>query len=298
METSNKENQSAESPRIFVPPSAGEAIEVNGINYFIGHQIGQGSFGAVYDCADEWGNDLVAKVILPQNRSYEAVREEWWHELQSLQQLRHPQITYIHQAFEYRDTFYIVVEKCSMTLNEIIASPNTNGELWVPYVARDILNGLQYIHDHGYIHKDLHAGNILVSQQRDPMVPTKDPVWRFKVADLGISRLESDIRIFGTVLAQWMLPPEYLNTQEFGVVGKHVDVYHVGLLLLSLIQNRALFFSQADILDGMPRKVAEHLPSPYGPVIARALRRHVEARTPSAIQLWREISHTASQIQP
>lgn len=185
-----------------------------------------------------------------------------------------------------------------MTLNDVITSPNTNGEIWLPYVSRDILNALQYIHDHGYVHKDLHAGNILVSQQRDLMVPTKEPVWRFKVADLGISRLEGDMRFFGTILAQWMLPPEYLDPAEFGAVGKHVDIYHVGLLLLGLIQNRIPSFSHDDILAGMPRITAESPPSPYGCVIARALRRHVEARTPSAIQLWREISSVAAQIQP
>ena len=49
-------------------------------------------------------------------------------------------------------------------------------------------------------HKDLHAGNVFVSLQKDSMVPSKDPVWRFKIGDLGISRLEGDIRHFNN---QW-----------------------------------------------------------------------------------------------
>ena len=277
-------------PRTFVPPSTDEVIEYLGVRYYIGEQIGRGAFGAVFDCLDEWGNELVAKVLLPQNRPYETVREEWIHEFQKLQQLRHPQVTFIHQAFEYRDTFYLIVEKCAFTLKVLIENSDIDGELWLPHVSRDILNGLQYIHDHEYVHKDLHAGNIFVSLQRDTMVPDKDPVWRFKIGDLGISRLEGDIRLFNTILAQWMLPPEFLRPQEFGVIGKHVDIYHVGLLLLSLLLNRTPDFTRDDIIAGRPRELAEGLSSRYAEAVARALRRHVSARTSSAIEMWREIS--------
>ena len=281
-------------PRTFVPPKTGERIKCEGIQYFIGEQIGQGAFGAVFDCRDEWGNELAAKVLLPQNRSYESVQKEWLHELQNLQQLRHPQITFIHQAFEYRDTFYIIVEKCVFTLKDFISMPGINGEIWVPYVGRDILNGLQYIHDHGYVHKDLHAGNIFGSQQRNPMLPDNYPILRFKIGDLGISRLEGDIHLFNTILAQQMLPPEFLKPMEFGVIGKHVDIYHVGLLLLSLLLNQIPDFTKDDIIAGRPRELAEGLSSRYAAAIARALRRHVNARTPSAIDMWREISSASA----
>ena len=277
-------------PCPFVPPSTGEKITCGNTQYFIGEQLGKGAFSVVFDCFDEWGNELAAKVLLPQNRSYEAVREEWLHELQNLQQLRHPHVTFIHQAFEYRNTFYIIIEKCTLTLKDLIQLSKSPGEMWLPYVSRDILNGLQYIHDHGYVHKDLHAGNILVSQQKDPMLPDNDPVWRFKIGDLGISRLEGDIRLFNTILAQWMLPPEFLRPMEFGVIGKHVDIYHVGLLLLSLLLNRIPNFTRDEIIAGRPRQLAEGLSSRYAAAVARALRRHVNARTSSAIEMWREIS--------
>ena len=285
------------APKTFVPPSLGERITCRNTWYFIGEQIGSGVFSFVFDCLDEWGNELAAKVLLPQNRPYEAVRDDWFHELRNLQQLRHPQITFIHDAFEHQDTFYIIVEKCALTLKDLIQLSNITGEIWVPYVSRDILNGLQYIHDHGYVHKDLHPGNIFVSEQKDPMFPDNDPIWRFKIGDLGISRLEGDIRFFNTILAQWMLPPEFLNPIEFGVVGKHVDIYHVGLLLLSLLLKQTLNFTRDEIIAGRPRELAESIPSRYAGVIARALRRHVNARTPSAIDMWREIS-SASAVPP
>lgn len=277
-------------PRVFQPPEKGEAILVDGQYYFIGPQIGQGSFGAVYECTDEWSNSLVAKILLPRDRPYEEVRENWLQELRKLLDLRHPNITFVHAAFEYKDTFYLIIERCSFTLDGLIGLPNADGEVWVPYVARDILQGLDYIHSHGYVHKDIHPGNVFVSQSIDRMVPTKEPVWSFKLGDLGISRLESEIEIFNTLLAQWMLPPEAIDPASFGAVGKTIDVYHTGLLLLALLLNKIPMFSREEILEGAPRKLAEQHPSKFAPAIAKALRRHVDARTPSAVQFWREIA--------
>lgn len=277
-------------PRTFVPPKTGEKIEYKGINYYIGQQIGQGVFGAVFDCHDEWGNELAAKVFLPRNQPYEVIQFEWLHELKNLQLLRHPHVTYIHDAFEHEDTFYIIVEKCFCTLKELIENPDLTGELWLPYVCRDILHGLQFIHHHGFVHKDLHAGNVFVSEQRHPMGPNANSIFRFKIGDLGISRLEGDITFFNTRLAQWMLPPEFLRPAEFGVLGKHVDIYHVGLLLLGLLLNETPNFTKDEIIAGRPREIAEGLSSKYAAAVARALRRHVSARTPSAIDMWREIS--------
>lgn len=284
-------------PRVFTPPIKGEVITWNGCNYYLGDQIGQGAFGAVYECTDDWDNLLVAKVLLPKDRPYEAVKADWMHELQVLSQLRHPNITFIYAAFEYRDTFYLIVERCAYTLKDLIGNPHPNPELWLPYVARDILHALEFIHGHGIVHKDLHPGNVLISQSQDRMVPQKPPVWSFKICDLGISRLEGDIRLFNTILAPWMVPPEFLDPLQFGVLGRHVDIYHAGLLFLGLLTRRTPDFTHDQIVAGVPRQAAEAIKTPYGPVLAKALRRHVAQRTQSALQLWREIRSAFLEIE-
>ena len=74
--------------------------------------IGKGNFGYVYECRDEWENELVAKIILSNNRTYEEVKEEWLEELQKLINFRHPNITFIYNAFECDNTFYLIIERC------------------------------------------------------------------------------------------------------------------------------------------------------------------------------------------
>lgn len=274
--------------KVFRPPQGGTVIDNGGKRYFLGKHIGKGAFSYVYECADEWGNQLVAKVLLP-NRSYEEVRKQWLHELNNLFHLRHPNITYIHDAFEYQDTFYLIVERCNSTLLDMLKEDNFQGEAWLPYVARDVLQAIEFIHRSGYVHKDIHHGNIFVLWQQNNLGGSQDSSLVFKVGDLGITKLQGNIKAIGTILAPWMLPPESINPGKYGLIGRGVDIYHVGLLLLSLLLRHIPSFNHQEILDGQPRKMAANHPSPYGAAIARALRRHVKYRTPTALDFWRDI---------
>lgn len=270
-------------------PVSGEEIWNGDRRYWLGEPIGSGYFGQVYACRDRWLNDLVVKVLLPRDQTYDQVRSRWHTELSNLVALRHPNVTYVYDAFEYRTTFYLVVERCAEELGSLFALPGYDGQLWLPSIARDVLQALAFIHDAGYVHKDLHPGNILIAVARDRADPSKRPVYSFKVSDLGISRLAGDPDLFRSIFAQWMLPPEAISPADFGQVGKTVDIYHVGLVFLSVLLGYVPTFSQQDIVSGAPRRLAEQLPPPYGPIIAKALRRHAAERPESAGAFWDEL---------
>jgi eukaryotic-like serine/threonine-protein kinase len=96
-----------------LPPSYGEVISMSDTKntYTIGQKIGEGGFGIVFSCTDGWNNELAAKVLKPfgtGKKIAEAARAEF----AKLLTLRHPNITFVYDAFEYRDTFHIVTERC------------------------------------------------------------------------------------------------------------------------------------------------------------------------------------------
>lgn len=281
-----------QNPPPFVAPRIGEVITLNGDEFQLGREIGSGGFGKVYECVDEWSNRLVAKVLTPTGKRYTELRDEWLREFANLDALRHPGITYIHAAFEYNGAFYLVVERCEDTIEDLLCNQHVNGELWLPYLARDVLHAVHHVHQRKFVHKDLHAGNIFISHAIDKMVPAKQPVWSFKIGDLGISRLKNEISQVGTVMANWMLPPEYYDNQEFGALDHRIDVYHIALLLLGLLLRGIPKFTDQEILDGRPRQIADSISSPYSAALSRALRRHVSHRTPTAIELWRDIARS------
>lgn len=281
-----------QNPPEFTAPSYGEVIVMNGTEFQVGDPIGSGGFGHVYECTDEWSNRLVAKVLSPNGKYYAEVRDNWEREFVNLDALRHPGITYIHAAFEYNGAFYLIVERCEDTVEKLLTDKNVTGEIWLPYFARDVLHAVHHIHQRDYVHKDLHAGNVFISHAVDKMVPAKDPVWSFKIGDLGISRLRNEISQVGTVMATWMLPLEYYDPQQYGPLDHRVDVYHVAILLLGMLLRGVPQFTEQEILTSRPRQIAESLRSPYSFALSRALRRHVADRTPNAIEFWRDIARS------
>ncbi|MDD2759594.1 MAG: protein kinase family protein [Methylomonas sp.] len=277
-----------------IQPTVGEVITslATGNSYTIGIQIGEGNFGIVYSCKDVWDNDLAAKVLKPIG-SYEKVKAAAEAEFIKLLQLRNPYITFVYDAFEYRDTFYIITERCHSPITSLFAMENFDGKLWLMPIARGLLQAVHYLHINNYAHQDIHAGNVFAAFVKDEMIPEAKQVIQFKLGDLGVARLLNEIDGENT-RAQWMLPPEVLNTAEFGPTDHRIDIYHVGLLFLELAYSNALRFSTQEILEGKPREMALALPLPYSFALEKALRRHVEYRTANAMEFWRDL-HTPEQ---
>ena len=86
-----------------------------------------------------------------------------------------------------------------------------------------------------------------------------------------------------------MQPPEFLDPASYGLVGPPTDIYHAGLLLLSVLHGRNLEFDKTAILSGAPRQMAEALPAPWGPALAKALRRTAAHRTQTALEFWQDL---------
>lgn len=276
-------------PKMVVPPSPGEVITSlsTGNSYTMGDQIGEGFFGTVYGCVDVWNNDLAAKVLKPIG-TYEKVAASALAEFQKLMLLRHPYVTYIYDAFEFRDTFYIITERCYCPLSDLFRIQDFNGLLWLKPIARCLLQAVQYIHINQHAHQDIHLGNVFTAFAKDQMQPTQPGSILFKLGDLGVAKVFKDLDATNT-RADWMLPPEALHVAEFGPIDQRIDIYHTGLLLLQLAYSKSLTFTREEILAGRPREMAMALPEPYRVALEKALRRHVPYRTASAMELWRDL---------
>lgn len=269
--------------------TSGEVITslATGISYVMGERLGEGYFGVVFGCSDGWNNDLAAKV-LKATGTYESVRASAEAELRKLLLLRHPHITYVYDAFEYRDTFYIITERCYCPLQNLFGAAWFQGRGWVAPVARCVLQAVNYLHINQYAHQDIHLGNVFAAFSRNEMLPTAPGAIQFKVGDLGVSKLFSEIDAAST-LNNAIRPPEAINPAEFGPLDSRIDLYHAGLLFLQLARSEILNFTQEEILSGRPRALALELEPPLNMALEKALRRHVMFRTANAMELWRDL---------
>ncbi len=275
-------------------PVANEVITSLATNnsYTMGQFIGEGHFGVVYACTDVWKNNLAAKVLKASRRPYDDVKAAAEAEFGNLLALRHPNITYVFDAFEFRDTFYIITERCDFPLTNLFSLANFNGTVWLMPIARCLLQAIHYLHLRQHAHQDIHPGNIFVSFTKDELMPAGPGSICFKLGDLGIARVFSELDAANT-LAEWMRPPEALDPQAFGQMDHRIDIYHSGLLLLQLARSQQLQFSRQEILSGRPRELALTLQAPYNFALEKALRRHVAVRTETAMELWRDLNSPA-----
>jgi eukaryotic-like serine/threonine-protein kinase len=278
---------------VFTPPTEGELITSTstGNTYRIGRVIGEGSFGVVYECTDTWDNELAVKILKPRG-TYEEVRGSAVAELQKLRTLRHPNVTYVHDGFEFRHTFYIVFERCWQPINQFIQRENFKGHLWLRAMARQLLQAVHFLHCNDYVHQDIHGGNVFVATVRDDMAP-EDMVFTFMLGDLGITKMVSDMDAANTVLAEWMRAPEALVPSEFGPMDRRMDIYHCGLLFLQVLLGKPLTFTREEVLAGKPREVAREVGGQFTFALEKALRRHVDYRTASALEFWRDLNSPA-----
>lgn len=275
----------------FIPPFKG--LVITSINtkttYQIGDYLGEGSFGTVYEATDVWKNDLAVKVLKP-NGTYEQVQKAANNEFKKLLTLRHPNVTYVFDAFEFNHAFYIVTEKCYAPIDKFFTLSKFTGSLWVRPIARCLLQAINFLHLAGYVHQDIHAGNVFMTFHRNEMGEPEGDSITFKLGDLGIAKLFSEIDATNTLLNGSMFPPEFIDPQKYGPLGHTVDIYHAGLLLMQIILGKSLIFTHKEILDGVPRKMAEQLDYPFNIALSKALRRRVFERTQSSLELWNDLN--------
>lgn len=266
-------------------PTAGNTLTSTRGTYVVGALIGDGQYGSVYECIGPFDQPYALKMLRPANKAYQAVKEEWSQEMQRLESYRHPNIVYIHDAFENNYLFYLALERCDTSLRALMGRPF--GHALLIEIARQLLMTLAYLHDNGVVHSDLHAGNVLISQlDHHPIV---------KLTDFGVAhQLDSNTHWYRPQVANpKILTPELVTA---GYTTTQSDLYQLGLLLYQMHTGfPAIDVSVAypeiarQISEGTPRQKAEALGTPLSQVIAKLLRRRDAYRYQSAREVWEDL---------
>ncbi len=265
-------------------PEVGQIVRSpRGWGYEVRAHIGGGHFGAVFDCHGPFDQPFALKVMMPANRPYAQVRREWLEEARRLWQLRHPNIVYVHDYFELEGLFYLVLERCDHSLEDMLGQRLT--DRLVIQLSRQLLFAMQYLIDHEIVHNDIHAGNILI-------VHGKEPVPKF--SDFGIAQdLYGRSGVRPPIVNNRIMAPEVALG---GYSTAQSDLYQLGLLMFGMYTGQPPLDLEAgydevirQIRDGVPRRRAEALGSPLGTVISILLRRHEQYRFNSPAQVWDEL---------
>ncbi|KAL8176643.1 UNVERIFIED_CONTAM: hypothetical protein K2H54_037218 [Gekko kuhli] len=195
-------------------------------------EIGHGSFGAVYFARDIRNNEVVA--IKKMSYSGKQSNEKWQDiikEVKFLQKLRHPNTIEYKGCYLREHTAWLVMEYCLGSASDLLeVHKKPLQEVEIAAITHGALQGLAYLHSHNMIHRDVKAGNILLTEPG-----------QVKLGDFGSASIIAPANSFvGT--PYWMAPEVILAMDEGQYDGK-VDVWSLGITCIELAERKPPLFN-------------------------------------------------------
>ncbi|XP_040828165.1 serine/threonine-protein kinase 10 [Ochotona curzoniae] len=192
-------------------------------------ELGDGAFGKVYKAKNkETGALAAAKVI--ETKSEEEL-EDYIVEIEILATCDHPYIVKLLGAYYYDGKLWIMIEFCPGGAVDAIMleldRPLTEPQIQV--VCRQMLEALNFLHSKRIIHRDLKAGNVLMTLEGD-----------IRLADFGVSAknlktLQKRDSFIGT--PYWMAPEVVLcETMKDTPYDYKADIWSLGITLIEMAQ--------------------------------------------------------------
>ncbi|UYV81299.1 TAOK1 [Cordylochernes scorpioides] len=195
-------------------------------------EIGHGSFGAVYYARHATSKEVVA--IKKMSFTGKQSVEKWQDilkEVRFLRQLKHKNTIDYRGCYLKEHTAWLIMEYCLGSASDIIEvhrKPLREEE--IAAICQDALQGLEYLHSLGRIHRDVKAGNILLTENGT-----------VKLADFGSASMACPANSFvGT--PYWMAPEVILAMDEGQYDGK-VDIWSLGITCIELAERKPPYFN-------------------------------------------------------
>uniref|UniRef100_A0A8D8U540 Twitchin n=2 Tax=Cacopsylla melanoneura TaxID=428564 RepID=A0A8D8U540_9HEMI len=205
-------------------------------HYDILEEIGTGAFGVVHRCRErKTGNIFAAKFIpVSHNLEKELIRKE----IDIMNQLHHPKLINLHDAFEDDDEMVLIFEFLSGgELFERITSPDYKmSEAEVINYMRQVCEAVKHMHEKNIIHLDVKPENIMCQTRSSTNV---------KLIDFGLAtKLDpNEVVKISTGTAEFAAP----EIVEREPVGFYTDMWAVGVLAYVLLSGLSPFAGENDV---------------------------------------------------
>lgn len=190
--------------------------------------IGSGSFGNVY-LIEKKGEKFAIKILKDEIEFDGNHQKNFIRESLILHKLNHPLILKLKgiNLKSYKDKPSIITEYLpNGSLRDYIYGKNKRaGQVLTPtekyIILLGIADAMRYIHEQGFLHRDLKADNILIDENTYP-----------RIADLGLAKCfnESLIMTINTGTPLYIAPE--LDDEHYR---PEVDVFSYGILLFEIV---------------------------------------------------------------
>ncbi|PYS88076.1 MAG: hypothetical protein DMF64_21395 [Acidobacteria bacterium] len=258
------------------------------LNYRITEKLGAGGQGAVYKAVNtKLGRTVVIKVLPPELTGKEVNLKRFEREAMLASSLDHPNICTIYDLNETDGVLFIAMQYVAgRNVRQLVKGRPLELRSALS-IAIQVADALAAAHARGIIHRDIKAGNVMVTD-----------TGQVKVLDFGLAKLLDDEEtqkagIHRTELTEVGVPygtatyaaPEQARGDK---VDHRADIFSTGVLLYEMLtgiwpfQGKNMVDVRHAVLHAAPKPLAEARPEPAPPrlqqILDRALAKEPRAR--------------------
>jgi serine/threonine protein kinase len=269
--------------------------------YRIIRKLGEGGMSTVFLTEDiRTGRVVALKLLAPRVVADETHRLRLLREAHAVASLKHPNITALYEADQFRDQPYLAMEyvEGDSVSDLLVAGPfEVDRAVWI---TAEVADALAAAHAANIIHRDIKPSNIIIQ-----------PNGKVKVMDFGLAKFEEagdesdaeddtgqmrNLTARGTILGTvHYMCPEQAHGEE---VDHRADIFSLGVLLYEMLTGRAPFRGShtfavlKSVIEASPEPPSTFRPevSPELEAILRhAMAKQREDRYQTAREMEREL---------
>ncbi|KAL3110123.1 hypothetical protein niasHT_015726 [Heterodera trifolii] len=202
-------------------------------------QLGEGTYGVVYEGRDKKSGQTVALKQIRLNLKKEGVSVSVMREIQSLMDIEHENVVRLFDVVVGRriDQIFLVMEYCDQDLASLLDNMNSPfTESQIKCLLLQLFRGLHHLHSRFIVHRDIKVSNLLLTE-----------FGALKIADFGLARLcgVPPTEMTPRVVTLWYRSPELLFGSKFQ--SPAIDMWACGCIMGELLLHKPLLPGKDEI---------------------------------------------------